>query len=804
MDSKNISDVFCPSCGAPAHFDIINQQYKCSHCDGTVGIREALKEKLGFRRLHQEKMKNAAKDYKLYSASCSGCGATVVFEENESMTTCAFCGKALVRKEYVNDEELPELIIPFKITEDEAKKIAKEWCAANRGKIEAKHFSEKIPEIKGFYLPYELIRGPIGCETARQNSCYYHCAANVEKEFINRSKQLDNLLLDAMEPFELSDLVEFDFAYVAGQRVKTSDITDEQLDKRIFSELSANLKPGISKTLHTQLLKVNVDTGSILRMPILLPVYYVYDNGFIAAINGQTGKVSVRSESNSYVYYIPWWINAFLSTFIMCLLAFVAFTRFGWDYDNSVYTTGMLGIVLLIITLCFFSETEKHSFREIGARKIFTSNGGPYRRNTNNNLVKEKKPLPRPMLEPVFFYRMNGVMKPAELSFLPSFLFILISGLVVMFLPVIIALFLNGFNFDQLTLSGSAVWFCVFVPVVPIYILKFGIVYLFDSPTVHEIMPDGSRKRYKSEKPALDYKLVKELMKEAFQAPGCLFVGFGLLCFFMCCYLTAFGYGDENEKDKQNVKTAQVASSAGTITKQTENKQPGNNQAINNQTPKINATTSVEQPLLPLKHNGTILTDLKTREFFYFFGNIEKNYYGMLHYTGKADESGEKPNDWALFSLNSSNTRKTYMYYKTSDKANKQVVASVAVNDTGFDVFDNCDNLIWSVENKSSEFVLKKGKDKEFAYRMYKIKSKSESFNCYMMVDPIGKKCALSLCHNKLIVMDGATQETIFCIDNPKSNKDNEPALAFPIIFNMKEITPQLQSIIAIELSQLE
>ena len=73
-----------------------------------------------------------------------------------------------------------------------------------------------------------------------------------------------------------------------------------------------------------------------------------------------------------------------------------------------------------------------------------------------------------------------------------------------------------------------------------------------------------------------------------------------------------------------------------------------------------------------------------------------------------------------------------------------------------------------------------------------------------LMADPTGKKCALSLCKGKLIVMDGTTQETVFYCAKPKQNKDNEPALAFPVLFNMKEMSPQLQGIIAIELSQLE
>lgn len=37
----NYADVRCPSCGAPARFDIIKQQYLCGYCGGTVGIKEA-------------------------------------------------------------------------------------------------------------------------------------------------------------------------------------------------------------------------------------------------------------------------------------------------------------------------------------------------------------------------------------------------------------------------------------------------------------------------------------------------------------------------------------------------------------------------------------------------------------------------------------------------------------------------------------------------------------------------------------------------------------------------------------------
>ena len=78
-----ITDIHCPSCGAPAKFDILSQQYLCAYCGGKVGIREALKEKEGFRKIRGEKLKNDVGSFRLVKTSCTGCGATVFFEENE-------------------------------------------------------------------------------------------------------------------------------------------------------------------------------------------------------------------------------------------------------------------------------------------------------------------------------------------------------------------------------------------------------------------------------------------------------------------------------------------------------------------------------------------------------------------------------------------------------------------------------------------------------------------------------------------------------------------------------------------------
>ena len=112
-----------------------------------------------------------------------------------------------------------------------------------------------------------------------------------------------------------------------------------------------------------------------------------------------------------------------------------------------------------------------------------------------------------------------------------------------LFLPVMLALLINGFNFEQLELGGSAVWFCIAVPVVPVYLLKFGIAELHDRPWIYVTKENGRKKRYKERPDKKEvWGTVKILLRGLFVPPVCFAVWFGIACFFTMVYLTAFGF----------------------------------------------------------------------------------------------------------------------------------------------------------------------------------------------------------------------------------------------------------------------
>ena len=108
---------------------------------------------------------------------------------------------------------------------------------------------------------------------------------------------------------------------------------------------------------------------------------------------------------------------------------------------------------------------------------------------------------------------------------------------------MIIALFLNGFDFRRLELGGSAVWFCIMVPVVPVYLLKLGILNLYDKPQIWLLKEDGTRQRYHDYSDVLNRENIKAVLRILFVPPVCFVIWICIAVFCAMCWWTAFGFG---------------------------------------------------------------------------------------------------------------------------------------------------------------------------------------------------------------------------------------------------------------------
>ncbi|MBR0302648.1 MAG: hypothetical protein IJQ80_02250, partial [Clostridia bacterium] len=465
---NEILDIFCASCGSPAEYVIATQNYHCRYCGEKTGIKEVLERKNEYRSLIRERVDGARPSFRMERANCTGCGAEVVFAEGEALTDCAFCGRALVRGEYTKTEDFPEVLIPFKITPEEARRRLLEWCDKNRCP-EAKVVKRSIDSLEGFYLPYILVKGPTGCTVKRENtSRIYRCRGFIEEKFVNTSDNMNNAVLDGTEPYDTADLCEFDFSYLAGQRVKIADLKDDDAARRVESEIAADYEPFAAKALETRAVKVDPGIGGMMTMSAVLPAYYLRaDNEVIAAVNGQTGKVAVRERRDRFL--LPWQLKP-----IAAILALVALSFFGsWlvtaETVGRIFFTGILSMFFIIVVLTAYHDhyggTERFRLR----RRIMTSDES------------------RPDIAPLSFYEtLDGEERPVKLRFTTPTRVLRMASLAVLvtFLPLIMAFVFNGFSTNGLHPGGAAVWLCIFVPVAPIYFIKFGIMHLHERPLI--------------------------------------------------------------------------------------------------------------------------------------------------------------------------------------------------------------------------------------------------------------------------------------------------------------------------------
>lgn len=475
--------IYCASCGAPAKFDVAGQVYRCSYCGGVTGIREPLQEKQGFRQAHRTRLQEKRREYPLLSAQCTGCGAQVVFPDGEALTDCAFCGRSLGRKEYLGVEGFPEVLIPFKVTDDQAKANLLAWCDKNRSRREAEEIRQHIGELKGFYLPYELVKGPTSCSVSRHESKTCRCRGFCEGSFVNTSKQLDNLLLDGMEPYDLSDVKEFDFSYLAGQRVKIRDTDEKATTARVGSEIAAHYRSFASKVMETKGVEISADTGDMVSLGAVLPAYYLRAGNTLAAVNGQTGKVAVRERKDRYM--MPWWIKPILGSVLFPALVYGAMGLFGASQENCLMVTGALAVFLLFVLFTAYHNEYGGMGRQSLPRRIFTSN--------------DSRTVVSP---PEFYMPIDGQDRAVTLKFTTPLrvLRMVLLGLVTVFLPLILGFLFNGCSVHGLTIGGAAVWMCIAVPLTPVFLIKYGRLELYQHPLIYYRTDEGRRKRYRMSK----------------------------------------------------------------------------------------------------------------------------------------------------------------------------------------------------------------------------------------------------------------------------------------------------------------
>ena len=497
--------VYCQNCGAPANFDIVNQTYRCPHCGETSGIQEAHAESIRWRELHKQSQQvPEAPDSDAKSYRCSGCGALVTFPQNEASETCDFCGSKLMRSNLASKNLRPELVIPFYLTPDEARQRMIAWAKKHSRTPEGKAVLSNMDKFMGYYLPYQLVRGPVqGSVTRDDGNRMYHCAGFAEGIAVNASEQLDNLVLNDIEPFDWTQARPYESGFVAGCKVKLPDLSDKETNKRVVDEVTSDFLPVAERTMQTTGIDVRVNTGDMMTASALLPVYFISCGDLTAAMNGQTGRIAVTLHRTRKT--VPWVIEPLIYTILLtALLNFFV----GFDFDAMVFrgiSVEMLcysAAVFACIMFSVFGDRRRSLIRRITLR-------GKSARATRENgtlLIEESgKANEREAGNTLMFFETdkNGVSIPVKIRFYTPWRVIsmILRSVVLVLLPLLIATFLRwasmgeGEQFmDCFVPVGGAAWYVLAGFVVIIYWAKGVRRNVYDHPILYGTYPDGKQR----------------------------------------------------------------------------------------------------------------------------------------------------------------------------------------------------------------------------------------------------------------------------------------------------------------------
>lgn len=250
--------------------------------------------------------------------NCSSCGAQLMVDQVTAVTSCPYCGNNTVMPGQLSDVLKPDYVIPFKLDKDDAVAALKEYYGGKRflpdGFTEGNH----LEEVQGVYVPFWLYSGVADGdyhfhgavvttwsdkEKAYTQTDHYslHRAGSMRflRVPVDGSTRMPDEHMDAIEPYDYDELVEFSVAYLPGYVTDRYDLNVAECDERARGRVEATCLDALEQSTGG-FAEVYVEGGSTnVRWRdvsyALLPVWMLHtrwnDNDYLFAMNGQTGRL---------------------------------------------------------------------------------------------------------------------------------------------------------------------------------------------------------------------------------------------------------------------------------------------------------------------------------------------------------------------------------------------------------------------------------------------------------------------------------------------------------------------------------
>ena len=319
-ETKLIQDVEqdkCPNCGASVTFNPKTQKLFCQYCNSDFDI---ISQKSSERVLDFSLDKLVKWNDETRVSRCDSCGAEFVFDKDEFAKICPFCDSPSVTK--IEDLEgiRPNAVVPFRLTNSEAKECYQKWIKRRIFAPNAFRKSHEDNKFKGMYSPswtYDsktssYYRGTVGDyyyvtvgsgknrHTVRRTR-YRNVSGNHDAIFddinINSSRQINDKYFNKLKPFNTKDSVEYKRQFLAGYKAEHYKKSLNSGWAEALNVINSTIRSSIIASLHCDVVshlnittQYNDKTFKYVMLPIYITNHLFREKHYFTYINGTSGK----------------------------------------------------------------------------------------------------------------------------------------------------------------------------------------------------------------------------------------------------------------------------------------------------------------------------------------------------------------------------------------------------------------------------------------------------------------------------------------------------------------------------------
>lgn len=285
----------CPACGsAEARYDIPARALVCDYCrhqwnepnaERSFGLDSAIDQLQG--STYASATADIRDDVDVMTLKCQGCGAEVMIPVAEQLQArCHWCRQTLSVNTQIPNGAIPDAILPFTLTRDQAIEKIRQFAADRRTFANARFTAEFVPEnVIGVYIPYMVVDGNLHTElrgrgevTTRQ----YTVRRKVGDDYITETRydadvyavtrafdllvddltiesasrydarqnqSATNNILQAVQPYDTENAVAYNSNYLKGFNTEKRDLNITDLDDRVEDKFLAVARQKVLPTI---------------------------------------------------------------------------------------------------------------------------------------------------------------------------------------------------------------------------------------------------------------------------------------------------------------------------------------------------------------------------------------------------------------------------------------------------------------------------------------------------------------------------------------------------------------------------